>query len=674
MSQNGGTLMDFGLAVNFLGNYRSESVALDNMVGRLNGSLVALQGLIVGGGITAGIYRFTNSMVTMAKTMEQNFANLTSVLGSTRKAIEALEWARKKGASTPFEIPEVNNALSTMTTMGFNKNDQMREKVFNSVGDFAALKGWDFGDMMQRVAKATFGNWESLGDQFGVRKQTIGTMAKEQMARTPEKFAGQESQIQKAIQIVEKGKQGTEEFKMAVVELIGVLGNGGMLKRLDTIAGAWSNVNDLASNFMMKLVGYSQEAGTFANAVKNTIVNKVLKPFMDSHTVVINGITQTTTSVDQLGRIGEGVGQIFTSLWSAIDEQIGNSANTIRTWIDRLDAFFADYKNNVAPIVLFLYLVKMQVEDFLSGFYNGFKNTFTWFIEAGLGVWKVIGDIAVALGLAETPADALGKVLGSILGIMLGISVFRFIVSPFTSLIGSVQTFYDGLVKARALILVSEGWSLKDSILFRWMQFKDGIVRMASALRLQALWTGIVSGATAVWNAVLAVNPIVWVITAIVGLIAVIVVAWNKFEGFRKAIFVLWETFKQVFTNIGTFFGKIFSPIGDAIQAFKDNDWAKMGLAVGQLALNVATAPLQFAKFVFDGGMTTGMAEVVEKGKMRSDNYTKVNYPDQVSSNTNNNTTNDNSKKVHIHNEKVIVQGVKGGGQEYANQLETMGI
>ena len=168
--------------------------------------------------------------------------------------------------------------------------------------------------------------------------------------------------------MVEKGKQGTEEYRMAIVKLIGVLGRGGMENRLNTIAGAWSNVNDIFSNFIMKMVGYSQIQGTLANTVKDTIVNKILKPFMDAHTVVINGIKKQTTSVDQLGRIGKGVGDMLIQIWGMFDTQIGNATTSIVKWIDKLDAWFRDWQNNVAPAILFLALVRLQVEDFFKRF------------------------------------------------------------------------------------------------------------------------------------------------------------------------------------------------------------------------------------------------------------------------------------------------------------------
>src|SRR5690606_11439617 len=67
---------------------------------------------------------------------------------------------------------------------------------------------------------------------------------------------------------------------------------------------------------------------------------------------------------------------------------------------------------------------------------------------------------------------------------------------------------------------------------------------LTNAQKMQALWTNIVTAAQWLWNAALAANPIFWVVSAIVALIAIVVLCWNKFEGFRKVLFKGWEMLK----------------------------------------------------------------------------------------------------------------------------------
>jgi len=615
-------LLDYGIAVNFFGNYAREGAQLSSMTDRIFNSLSNLQQLVIGGGITAGLYKLSSSILNTAKTMEQNFANLKSILGSTTKAMETLDWARKKGASTPFEIGEVNDAVGTMTTMGFNKNDKMREEVFNSVGDFASLKGFNFADMMQRVSKASFGNWESLGDQFGIRKQSIGTMAREQMSRTPDKFKGEEAGIAKAIQMVEKGKQGTEEYKMAIVKLIGVLGSGGMVNRLNTIAGSMSNISDITTNFMMSMVGYTQQAGTLANVINKTLVDNILSPFMKTHQVVINGVMQTVSATDQLGRIGKGVGSVLIGMWGGVSDALGGATSTIIQYIDKMDAFFSDYKNNIAPLILFLFLVRLEVELFLKGFMDGFGTTFKWFLGAIKFIYQAIGTFVGWLGTSEESSRNLGKVVGWVVGLMLGMKVFSFAMSPFQPLITSVVSLYGHLTKVVGMISMGKGWSLADSVLFRWWTFKQTINNIATAvwkamvatgqfiakIAVQgytmlatgissaltyataigvAVWGALVSATVAVWSFTVALlaNPITQIVIAVIALVAGLVwlaLNWDKVTiAFKRAweftvtgLGIMWEWVKSVGGRIGDFFsnmwGKVANSFRTAFSGIKD--------------------------------------------------------------------------------------------------------
>lgn len=509
-----GTLLDYGIAINFFGNYRQEASVIGGATNKLNSSLLSLQNMLIGGGLTYGLYRFGDAMLRTAMSMEQNFASLKSSLGSSTKAIAMLDWARIKGAETPFEIGEVNQAVSMMNRLGFAKTKKMQEAVFKAVGDYAGQMGRGFNNMMSMVARASFGNWQSLRMSFGISKDTIGGMVKEQIKRTPEKFAGELEGINKAIQMVEKGKKGTEEYRMSIIKLIGVLGRGGMKNRLDTIAGAWSNVDDIVTNFMMSLMGYTQMQGTFASAIKNTIKNKILSPFMDAHKIIVAGIEEEVTSVNQLGNIGKGVGEIFSEAWSTIDTQVGNVSSSIVRWIDKLDNWFKDYQNNVAPVILFLALVKIQVEEFLSGFYHSFTTVFGFFIKAGIKVWGTLAKIVDWLGITKGKADSLGVVLGTLLGLLLGIKAFRLMSAPLKPLINGAMLAFSWLQKVfveQQAVLMAEGVIGRGAGLFS---------KLASTLKY--LMFPLQGAAIASWSftASLLANPITWVVVAVVALVA----------------------------------------------------------------------------------------------------------------------------------------------------------
>ena len=83
-------------------------------------------------------------------------------------------------------------------------------------------------------------------------------------------------------------------------------------------------------------------------------------------------------------------------------------------------------------------------------------------------------------------------------------------------------------------------------------------------------------------NGTMLANPVFWIIAGIAGLIAVVVVLWNKFEGFRKVVLGVWEVLKSfgqllLETIMGAIRGIIsgVSKLGEAIMHLFKGDFTK---------------------------------------------------------------------------------------------------
>jgi len=142
-----------------------------------------------------------------------------------------------------------------------------------------------------------------------------------------------------------------------------------------------------------------------------------------------------------------------------------------------------------------------------------------------------------------------------------------------------------------------------------------------------AIWNGIVTastlglrGAVMALNAAWAANPIGIIIAAVVALVAAFMMAWNEFEGFRQFFYSLWETIKQIFSNIAGLFKKIFSPIFDSIAAFKEGRYWDAAKAAGKMALNLTPIGIvrQTVDYIKEGGATKGLGKAWERGKENS--------------------------------------------------------
>lgn len=133
-------------------------------------------------------------------------------------------------------------------------------------------------------------------------------------------------------------------------------------------------------------------------------------------------------------------------------------------------------------------------------------------------------------------------------------------------------------------------------------------------------------------NTAMLLSPFAWVVGGIAALTAGFIWAWNSSEKFRKGLFALWESAKQVFRNIGDFFKLIFDPISKAIDAFHRRDWAGMGKAVMQMTYNLTPVGMAANAYNFqkEGGFSKGVSEAWDKGKvMGAESFKKK---DEVSS------------------------------------------
>jgi hypothetical protein len=91
-------------------------------------------------------------------------------------------------------------------------------------------------------------------------------------------------------------------------------------------------------------------------------------------------------------------------------------------------------------------------------------------------------------------------------------------------------------------------WIRRNATVIGWALTYFGT--FATVVYLVAKAIKIAAAAQAFWQAIMMANPIVLIIGAIAALIAAIIYAWYKFDGFRGAVFGLWEAFKQVFVGI----------------------------------------------------------------------------------------------------------------------------
>jgi tape measure domain-containing protein len=152
-----------------------------------------------------------------------------------------------------------------------------------------------------------------------------------------------------------------------------------------------------------------------------------------------------------------------------------------------------------------------------------------------------------------------------------------------------------------------------------------------------ALWTGIVTKAQMLWNLALTATPIGIVVVAIGALIGGLVMAYNKFDGFRAMVDGVWSSLKQVGSNIMGMFTKlpdmiikaftqipnaiaqVFSGVGDLFSAIFSGNFSAIpkilkSIGGGILKANPITG---FASQVFTEA-TKGVGDAYSKARSKS--------------------------------------------------------
>lgn len=489
---SGATLSRMG---SFFSAMHSGFSQMDSIASSFYGKIFNIYTLLAGGAFTVAVKNSFGTLITLGKQMETTFAQLQTTLGgkdaAAKKAntMEALAWARKKGVETPFEISEVNDAVRQMTMFGLAKNKAMREKTFQAIGDFAGNFNMSFGEAVGMVSKAGFGETEWLKNRTGITRTTIGETVRNSR-NINEKDRAYAMEL---VNIIQKGAVGTEKFKMAWVEVLGLLNKGGMENRMKTLGGALSNVSDLSQNFLMDMIGYTQMEDSLMSKITKTTQNflsafsrvlyfeyedikhkksvipldtlknklntedgklvyqklinqKALTDEEKRYLQVTTGLNAETlksiTYTTKLGNIATGLKKIFIILWQSVDTAVSGMTKKFTDWIDKFERRVTDFKGFVAPLIVYVYLLWSKVKGFFTGLWEGFSVGFGAMMKVGKTAFNwLVSFFKLFTGDTAKAIHAVGVALGVVAGALLGFKVLGTIVGPFGKFLSMTKEY-----------------------------------------------------------------------------------------------------------------------------------------------------------------------------------------------------------------------------------------
>lgn len=252
-------------------------------------------------------------------------------------------------------------------------------------------------------------------------------------------------------------------------------------------------------------------------------------------------------------------------------------------------------------------VLKQQLHNVTEELGTNLLPTVSSWIASGT---KAVGAVSEWISEHKELAD-------TIMNVALFLGVFLAVTGSVTSIIG---VFGGGITKAIKLISSLKGGF--ETLRIFGMYAKDGIKALGSGL-INMVRQGIASAAAAlpgliasVWSftAALLANPITWIVIAVVALVAILVLLWNKCEWFRDGVMVIWQAVKdgvsdafaaveQVFGGIADFFGNVLGAAKDTVSE-KLNNIKNAYESHGGGIQGVAAAAIEGVKGFYSAGFT----------------------------------------------------------------------
>lgn len=261
----------------------------------------------------------------------------------------------------------------------------------------------------------------------------------------------------------------------------------------------------------------------------------------------------------------------------------------------------------------------------------------------------------------------------------------------FSPLITGIMDFGTGLLNSGTYLIqfanwVNSGTTSAGIFLTAIAILGGGFLTYQLIMGGVALVTNVVTAAQWLLNTAMTANPIGIVVVAIGALIAGLVVAYQKFDGFRSMVDGVWSSLKQVGSNIMGMFSKlpdmiikafsqipkaiadVFSGVGDLFSAIFSGDFSKIPSILKGLGSNLLkTNPLTgFGQQVFNEA-TKGVGDAYTKASKKSLLDSKLAKSKKAKEESSSLSTNTQLATDNATAGKTAGDTVTGGGPKVVN-------
>ena len=462
---------------------------------------------------------------------------------------------------------DIKNLDSSISSGSFNlklKTDDAESSLSKVKSGFGSLKTVAVGALLEIGSKIAstvtgkFGDW--IGGAVDTQKAMISLKNTMNFSGNGQDFDGLSKRMQKLAQ--DTNANASDAIKLATT-FIGlgdsseVAGNkvdsliranqafGGTSEDLKSVSQAYSQMS-ASGKVSAENINQLTDANTaLGSALKTEIMKnpalKSFKSFAEASEKGAVSVDMLDTALQTLGKAGGGGTETIKDSFDSLDETISNAL------LPALDA--------ITPIVT----------DIVNGIADSIPKVIEWFKQ----LWKAIENTG-AIGILKSAFDSIK-------------STFQ----PVTDMIGDFISKSDGTSGAIGLIagafkLLADGVKIVADVLKSVSDLLTGtgtasdiarsaVVGLISAFVAFKVVSAIIkvaSTAMAIFNAIMAMNPIMLLVTAITALVAGLIYFFTQtklgqeiWANFIAWLQMAWEGIKTFFAGLGTWFSDLWTGI-----------------------------------------------------------------------------------------------------------------
>ena len=490
------------------------------------GSLAKYAGGTLAGAITA----LSGYSIKVGADFEAAMSKVQAISGASGTALDALTAkAKEMGATTQFSASEAAQAMQYMAMAGWKDTDMLNG--IKGIMDLAAASGEDLANVSDIVTDAL--------TAFGMSAQDSGRFADvlaaaSSNANTNVGLMGYTFKY--VAPLAGSLKYSVEDVALA----IGLMANAG-IKGEQAGTALRSTFTRLikppkeAADAMSKLGISVKNADGSVKPLNTTLADlrKAFSKLSDSEKAEYASMMAGQEAMSGFLALVNASDDDFNKLSKAIRESNGAAAGMAKTMNANLKGQMKQFQSVTEAIGISIY--------------DKFKKPLT---NAFADVNSSLGDLnkSITDGELASSFDRLGESVGVL-----------------------VKALADGLIVALPVAIGLFTWLVDngDTVIAMLGGIGAGFAAFKVAAMLQAVTTALegVSVATAICNAVMAVNPLFWIAAAIAAVVAGLILLWQNWDKVTAVLGTAWEKFKQFGAWLRDKFMSIISPIADKVRA-----------------------------------------------------------------------------------------------------------